>query len=186
MLIYLAVAAGLIAAPVLGLWPRVQITGRPFNGLYFITMHAPDDPVWRGRSWRGIVAQEVIEHWIALTAAVLLAAPLAWLARDVPGHGAVALPAIVVIWRIVRGAAWSNRQIELIGHMAEIVWAQGRERYGPDYLPAKAQDIYVAADLYGAAFKGWSALDIAEGLERRRALAGFLIAVMRRAIERVK
>lgn len=141
---------GLVAT---GVIPRTRWgMRRSANGLGRVHMHAPDYYVQTGQSALGVLAQERTE--CLLKWAMFL----------------------TVIGAFVSKTRWFFRQLEFIGHAAEIVVA-AREGFDRDqYLHAEAARTYRSA-AYGGAFDHLDLDGMKRALRRRFWIAGALVAV---------
>lgn len=186
MLIFITIAAALTLLPIAGLWPRLTISESegPRNGLFLLRMPRADNPLWSGQSRRGVMAQEVVEQWLAAVWTVLIAAPLAFALRDLPGYGAIPCALIVPVHAVLRRWSWSVRQLELIGHAAEVVVAE--EEFGRiGYLLGEAESVHQWHAAYGSAFAGMSIIQIADAMAARRPLARVLVRLLALSIRRI-
>lgn len=174
LLIFAALAALLLLAPVAGLWPPIGPGTRCFNAMTWITMIPRGQPKYASSPYEAILAQEVVEFWGAWLGAVLIVSPLA-IAAALLFPGPMAALAVLVLplawrWRVT---VWGERQLEYLGHMAEVITA---ERMGlTDYFDQAADDLRRG---YDRLFSEMTTAEVATALDRRRGVARVLLAVL--------
>lgn len=164
MTAYLIAAAVMLGLPILGLWP-VKITGsKNQNSGWFIRMRRPRDQY---QPHDAIFAQEVVEWWLRWAIAFLVALPVA-LSTD---REAIQLFALLL------GTLLSIplvKQIELIGHAAELAYARKHHGAGPEYIATEARSMIEGYDC----FRDMSQAEVIAAMERRMPIAKALIALL--------
>lgn len=182
LLIYLAFAGAMLLAPVLGIWPPVQWSGRRcFNSVLGIEMlprgHQKYGPL-SGR-YRPIYAQELVEWWLAWAVALVAVAPIAGalcLLDPMAGAGAILIAVLAWTWR---NGDWGRAQLEYVGHAAEWIVA---DRAGlPDYAE---RDVAQRLQRGYVVFRGMTTEAVAVALRRRRGIARLLVALLALNIRR--
>lgn len=161
--------------PITGVWPPVlKNRDGAHNNAIRITMTPPErNP---HESWRGILAQEVVEYWLAWAGALLLSIPacLILLEAGLPFYFTPLVIFICYLWRFP-----GMKQLEYIGHAAEVVVA-GEDGFDLEaYLHAEA-----ARMRHPAAYKGVFTPDdrLADKLRLRFGIARFLVKLLKRRI----
>lgn len=176
MLLWLAIAAALLLAPVAGVFPP-QRTGRAFNAILHIAM--PAAPTY-GTHWRAVQAQEVVEWWAAWLGAVVLTAPLAWALATFLPFGWILAPLPLPLawkWRTTRRG---ERLLEYLGWAA--TWVHGR-RSAPEYYTDLAAHARAMRGGYRV-FDRTNEATALRNLRRAIPLARVLVALLARRIRK--
>ena len=164
MTAYLIAAAVMLGLPILGLWP-VKITGsKNQNSAWFIRMRRPQDQV---QPHDAIFAQEVVEWWLRWAIAFLVALPVA-LSTD--------REAIQLIALLFGSLAFLPfvKQLELIGHAAELAYARKNHGVGPEYTATEARSMIRNYDC----FADMTEAEVIAAMERRMPIAKALVALL--------
>jgi hypothetical protein len=118
------ITAFALLAPIAGVWP-IRIWGNAYqNSVWFIRMRRP--VAGQFEPHQSIFAQEVVEFWLRWLIACTAALPVAWILRHDPMADYLAAVAVLLGHLLMLPLI---RQIELIGHAAELVHAKA----GPEY-----------------------------------------------------
>lgn len=179
MTIYLAFAGLLLLVPITGILPIVIEGRHNRNYIWGVTMIPPSGENYAVQSYVAIYAQEIVEWYVKWLVALILAAPAAWVLRDMPNAPVLQIGAALVATLWVRPKPM-QRQFELLGHAVEVETAR-RMRLREDYPRVVARWLQVG---YGKAFKSWTVERIEDALEARRGLARFFLTLLALGVRR--
>lgn len=155
-------------------FPPISIGTRPFNSLWGIRMPPRSDPRFTAQSYAGVLAQEILEWWLRWAGVLVILAIAAALLSQVPDQRAylalIPLLFLSALWDQIPGI---QRQVELLGHTAEVVVAEEHEGL-VGYGEAEAVRVKGASN-YDKEFSNMTADEILSAFNRRRPLVRFLL-----------
>lgn len=175
MLYWSIAATAALLLPILGLWP-VKVTGDANqNTMWFIRMRSPEKQT---QPHAAIFAQEVVEFWIKWVVAVILSAPVAYIARDNPNGWAFWVIAMMAGVALVSKVF--SKPLELIGHAVEVNYARRYANVGDDYIGREARSMIRGYSV----FKNSTEAALIAAMEKRMGLANFLTKLLWLRIKR--
>lgn len=168
------ITAVALLAPILGVWP-IRFWGKSNqNSVWFIRMRRPEEQV---QPHAAIFAQEVVEFWLRWLFSCTAAFPAAWLLQ---GHElGQYFTVLAILSAHILNLVWL-RQLELIGHAVELVYARKYHGTGPDYDRAEAETMARGYDC----FKDDTVDDLLAAMKRREWISIVLIRILFLRIKR--